>query len=383
MDMRKIIVLIVFSCIAGWSYGQKNNIQSAANSFKYEEYADAKKYIDLASVHPKTLNSSKMWYYRGRIYLEIHKQDKSKLDPEAISKSLTSFMTYFDVDKTKMYEDSSRMYIINSAINCFIAGVEKYKAKEYKGAIELYDLVLKSLNYDKNKDLARNNVSEKSIYLNLYYAASAAEDKVISKKYLKKLIEINYNDANIYLYMAQILLEESDTASALSYIEKGRERFYDDKNLILKQVTLSIKMGKSDELHKRMSEDIEYDPGNSTLYLVRGILNEQNGNSVDAKKDYLEALELNPNYFIAAYNLGAMFFNEAVEIMNAARDIVDNNKYAKEKDRADVIFKQSVPYYELAMEISPKDADVAQRLIRLYARIGDDEKYQALKKRWE
>ena len=381
--MRKIIALLVFTGSFGATFAQKNNVQSAANSFKYEEYADAKKYIDLASAHPKTLNSPKMWYYRGRIYLEVHSFEKSKLDPDAISKSLSSFMTYFDVDQSRIYEDSSRVYIINAAINCFIAGVEEYRAKEYTKAGELYKLVLKSLDYDKNKDLARNNVSEKSIYLNLYYAASGAKDKKNSKIYLDKLIELNYNDANIYLFMSQLLLEEGDTAAGLSYIEKGRERFYDDKNLILEQVNLSIKMGKSEELLKRMSEDIEYDSGNSTLYLVRGILYEQKGDKEGAKKDYLEALELNPSYFIATYNLGAMLYNDGVEIMNAAREIVDNTKYTKEKEKADILFNEAIPHFEAALEINPKDADAAQRLIRLYARVGDDAKFQALKKEWE
>ena len=381
--MRKIIALLVFTGSFGATIAQKNNVQSAANSFKYEEYADAKKYIDLASAHPKTLNSPKMWYYRGRIYLEVHSFEKSKLDPDAISKSLSSFMTYFDVDQSKIYEDSSRVYIINAAINCFIAGVEEYKAKDYIKAGELYKLVLKSLDYDKNKDLARNNVSEKSIYLNLYYAASGAKDKKNSKIYLDKLIELSYNDANIYLFMSQLLLEEGDTAAGLSYIEKGRERFYDDKNLILEQVNLSIKMGKSEELLKRMSEDIEYDSGNSTLYLVRGILYEQKGDKEGAKKDYLEALELNPSYFIATYNLGAMLYNDGVEIMNAAREIVDNTKYTKEKEKADILFNEAIPHFEAALEINPKDTDAAQRLIRLYARVGDDAKFQALKKEWE
>jgi len=378
--MRKAIVIIILSSFVGWAYGQKNNVQSAANSFKYKQHADAKKYIDLASTHPKTSNSSKMWYYRARVYLDIH-TDKPGLDGDAIGKSLSSFMTYFDVDQSKIYEDSSRVYIINASIKCFVEGVAKYREKDYAKAKELYTLVLKSLNYDKNNDLPRNNVSEKTIYLNLYYTANAAEDLVLAKEYLNKLISLNYNDARIYLFMCQILLDEKDSVGALSYIKKGRERFYDDKDLIIREVNLSIKMGKSEELLKTMNEDIEYDSGNSTLFLVRGILYEKQGNKEAARKDYLEALELNPNYFIATYNLGAMYYNEGVEIMNAAKDILDNAKYAKEKSKGDAVFKQAIPYLETALEIDPKDSDTAQRLIRIYARIGDDAKYQALKKK--
>ncbi|MBL4755103.1 MAG: tetratricopeptide repeat protein [Flavobacteriales bacterium] len=380
--MRKAIAIIILSSTMGWAFGQKNNVQSASNSFKYKEYGEAKKYIDLAAAHPKTANAPKMWYYRGRIYLSIHEK-KSSLDPEAITKSINSLMTCLDVDKSKMYADSSSVYLMNGAIQCFISGVHEYQAKEYTKASELYELVLKTLEYDKNKDLARNNVSEKTIYLNLYYAANASKDNVKSKKYLDKLIDLGYNDANIYLFMCQILLEENDTVNALAYIEKGRERFYDDKNLILQQVSLSIKMGKSDALLKRMTEDIEYDSGNPTLFLVRGILYEQNGNKEGAKKDYLEALELNPGFFVAAYNLGAMFYSEAVEILTAAKEIVDNDKYAKEKDKAIALFKEGIPHLEAALEIDPKDHDTAQRLVRMYARTGDTAKYDALKKKIE
>ena len=381
--MKRIIALIILTSTISWAFAQKNNVQSAANSFKYKEFAEAKKYIDLASKHVKTANSSKMWYYRGRIYLAIHESGNTKLDADAIAKSVTSLMTCLDVDKSKMHEDSSRIYLMNGAIKCFVEGVNKYRAKDYVKASELYTLVLKTLAYDKNKDLARNNVSEKSIYLNLYYAAHGADDKAKSKEYLAKLIELNYNDANIYRFMSQILLEEGDTGAALGYIEKGRDRFYDNKDLILDQVTLSIKMGKSDELLKRMSEDIEYDDGNSTLYLVRGILYEKNGEQEKAKEDYLIALELNPAYFIAAYNLGAMFYNDGVKVRNDAKEIVSNTEYAKEKAKADVLFKNAIPHFEAAHEIDPTDNDTIQRLIRLYALTGDTDKYEALKKKTE
>jgi DNA-binding SARP family transcriptional activator len=78
-----------------------------------------------------------------------------------------------------------------------------------------------------------------------------------------------------------------------------------------------------------------------------------------------------------------MFYNDGVEIMNTAKDILDNTKYAKEKGKADALFQQAIPHFEAALEIDPKDSDTAERLVRLYARTGDDAKYQALKKKME
>ncbi len=178
--MVRVNIIMILVLLSGLGFAQKNNVQSAANSFKYKEYAEAKKYIDLASKHVKTANDPKMWYYRGRIYLSIYNAGNSKLDPEAIEKSVLSLTTCIDVDERKMYKDSSSVYLMNAAIGCFIAGVNSYKEKNYERANMLYSLVLKCLDYDKNKDLARNNVSEKTIYLNLYYAAFGANDQAKS-----------------------------------------------------------------------------------------------------------------------------------------------------------------------------------------------------------
>ncbi|HIA35963.1 MAG TPA: tetratricopeptide repeat protein [Flavobacteriales bacterium] len=377
--MVRVNIIMILVLLSGLGFAQKNNVQSAANSFKYKEYAEAKKYIDLAAKHVKTANDPKMWYYRGRIYLAIYNADNSKLDPEAIEKSVVSLTTCIDVDERKMYKDSSSVYLMNAAIGCFIAGINSYKEKNYERANMLYSLVLKCLDYDKNKDLARNNVSEKTIYLNLYYAAFGANDQAKSKEYLQKLIDMNYNDPNIYIYMSALQLEEKDTASALSTLGKGRDRFYDDKGLILQQVSLSIKAGKSDELLNKLNDDIGYDDGNSTLYFVRGILHEKKGNIEEALKDYKETIELNPAHFMAHYYLGAIYFNMGAEIMNKAKEIKNNDLYTKEKTKAEEQFKLALPYFEIAHEIDAKDTDVLTRLARLYARTGNDEKYKEMK----
>jgi len=377
--MKKFLFISLFSGLLLSAMAQKNNVQSAANTVKYKEWADGKKYIDLAAVHPKTSNSPKMWYYRGRVYLGVHEDKQKTVDPDAIGKSTESLVNCLNVDEGEMYKDSATYYLMRAAILCFYEGIGQYKAGEYEKAAKLYDLVLKSLKHDKSKDLARNNVSEKTVTLYLYYAASGAEDKEKSKTYLEKLIEMNYNDPKIYLFMSRLQQEEGDTASALSSIEKGRERFYDDKNLIKEQVALSIILGKSEELMKKLNEDIEYDQGNASLYVIRGTMYEKQGNLESAIVDYKEAVDINPSLFIANYNLGAIYFNDGVQIMNKAKDILSNDLYNKEKAKADAKFKEALPYFETAYELDPKDQVVAQSLLRLYVRVGEDEKYQQLK----
>ena len=208
-------------------------------------------------------------------------------------------------------------------------------------------------------------------------------DNKKARIFLQKLIEMKYNDPNIFMGMSKILLQENDTAAALKFIEQGRDIFNDNYALIKEQVKLYSLLGKSEELLKQLSEDIDYDPENSILYLIRGSLYEKQKSFDEAEKDYLKTIELNPDYFIANYNLGALYYNQGVIISNAAKDILDNKVYAKEKEKADAKFKVAIPYLEAAYKIDKKDIATMQSLKILYARTGDTEKFNVMKEKLE
>ena len=95
--------------------------------------------------------------------------------------------------------------------------------------------------------------------------------------------------------------------------------------------------------------------------------------------DYKKAIELKDDYFDANYNLGAMIYNQGADMNNAANDIKDNKKYNDAKAKADERLKQALPYLEKANEINPKDKNTLISLKQVYARIGDQVKYQKAK----
>jgi len=158
-------------------------------------------------------------------------------------------------------------------------------------------------------------------------------------------------------------------------------KFYDDIDLIKVQLDLYLKLGKIDILQKKLTGDIEYDPYNSLLYFIRGNLFEKQDMLAEAEKDYLKTIELDPSFFIANYNIGAIYYNQGADIMNIARDIESNTAYAKEKEKADAKFKQAIPFFEAAHQIKPKDIYTVQKLKLVYARVGDTEKFEQMKKK--
>ena len=116
------------------------------------------------------------------------------------------------------------------------------------------------------------------------------------------------------------------------------------------------------------------------LYFNRGTIYDQEGDLVNAEIDYLKAIEIEPSSFGSNYNLGALFFNKAVELNNTANSTSDNNKYKKLKKQADEFFNKALPYLESASSLNPKDKNTLLSLKQLYYMKGDYKRSDEMKK---
>lgn len=361
-------------------FAQNMNVQSAAVSLKEGDLAAAKDYIDKAAANEQTANNYKMWYYRAKVYYAI---DTSKtlhsLDADACEKAAISYINCIKTDTKGWYTDECKGTVWVTGLSLYNNGVDAYNRGEYDRAIRYYTQIFDVFPYDAEKNLKRNNVTVDILNKNLYFAYNKLGNRAESKKYLTKLMDVGFNDPRIYLYMEKIYLDEKDTATALTYLEKGREKFTENTDLINEELNIYILQGRTDVLLKKLSDAIEVNPEDQLMYYNRGVINEKNKNYAAAEADYKKAIELKDDYFDANYNLGAMIYNQGADMNNAANDIKDNKKYNEAKAKADERLKQSLPYLEKASEINPKDKNTLISLKQVYARIGDQVKYQKAK----
>ena len=99
----------------------------------------------------------------------------------------------------------------------------------------------------------------------------------------------------------------------------------------------------------------------------------------NAIKDYKAAIDINPSSFGANYNLGALYFNTAIEINNKA-NASDGNVYDKLKKQAKGLFAKALPYLEEAYALNSKDKNTLLSLKQLYYMSGDYKKSEEMKK---
>jgi tetratricopeptide (TPR) repeat protein len=392
----KNILLILSFIISTVAVAQKHNIVNAsialrnANKANGDEVGvlllEAKEYIDEAFSTESTANDPKMWNYRAPIYLQIALK-KPELDNLAILKATDAHIKCLQKgkkDKIIVKKWTSKEDILSGLVQCgyklFNLAIDHYNKGDYKTSLDFYDKIFEIVPFDDEDQLKRGNITKETILYNSFFSSNKLKDDTKSKELLQNLIDINFNEPAIYIHMSEIFKREKNIEKAIEYLSLGREMFEDDQSIINTEINLYIELGRTSELLKKLGEAIEIDTENSLLYFNRGTIYDQEGQLENAEKDYLKAIDLDPSSFGSNYNLGALFFNKAVELNNSANSTSDNKKYKSLKDKSDVYFNRALPYLESSYSINPKDKNTLLSLKQLYYMKANYKKSDEIKK---
>lgn len=355
---------------------QQNKVVSAWNYYKpeYEMLDKAKSNIDDASVHESTMGKPKTWYYRGLIYQKIYKHAKyGNLDEMALEKAYESYKKALEIDPNYEFKDEVNQNIAALSGDFFNRGLDEFNAKDFNRALNSFEWVLKIRSNDMNA------------LQNSALCAERLGKLDVAKTYYQKILAVDQKDPLVFLSLANIQKKEGDMAGAIKTITEGRKVFPADNKLIISQLDLYLGSDKVKEASELIEVAIAGDPTNANLHFAKGTLFDKMGNKDVAAQSYIKAIELNSSYFDANYNLGAMYFNQAAEMVNAANNLPPNKfkEYDAAKAKYEAKFREAMPYLEKAHEINPKDMSTMESLKQLYARLGLLEKSSAIKKKME
>jgi tetratricopeptide (TPR) repeat protein len=298
----------------------------------------------------------------------MYKHEKyGTLDPDPLVVAYQSYNKALEIEPEYENKEEILQYKMQIANQMFGQGVEYFQAQKYEQALSSFENVLKVSGTDTTATL------------NAAFSAEKSGNKPKAKQYYNRLVEMNYGDPRIYIFLSNIYKSEGDTAQALNTIKKGRQRFPADNNLVIEELNVYLFSGKTKEAREMLNVAIQADPKNPSLYFAKGTVMDQLGEKAEAATAYKKAIEIKPDYFDAYYNLGAMYFNEGAEMANKANDLKSNAEYAKAKEQFDAKFKEAQPFLEKAHELNPSDTNTMISLKQLYARTGDQVKYDAIK----
>ncbi|HQQ12950.1 MAG TPA: hypothetical protein PK855_07300, partial [Bacteroidales bacterium] len=91
---------------------------------------------------------------------------------------------------------------------------------------------------------------------------------------------------------------------------------------------------------------------------------------------YEQAIALNPEYYDAIYNLGALYINESNKLQVKANDLPlsETKEYDKITEEANILIRKALPHLEKSYELQPSNQETIQVLKSIYNRFKMDDK---------
>lgn len=360
-----------------------------ANAVK--DLRECKRLIDDAAAHPKTANSPKMWVYRAAVYFEIARKvdDLNKETPDAAKIAAEALIKCYETDTKQSWKDQFEFYLVNVANVLFNAAVSEYQNKNYDKALDYYQTCLKFIPMDSKGDLKTININEDILYQYSYYAAMAKGDTKQTKEFIGKLIERKFNDPKIYSAIAKVYMDEKDTANALAQLGLGRERFPADQDLMNMELDIYLKQGRTEILLKKLDDAIALDDQNKIYYFARAATYEKMGKIDLAELDYAKAMEIDPYYFDASFNLGVLNVNKATPLIEQLQKTYKRADQEVLDVQIRAIYTKALSYFEKCLEMGvpngnkQEEYDLLENMQRLYKNVQNYAKEAEMKARKE
>jgi len=354
--MKKVLLSILLAGVGTATFAQKSEIAEAKKAWglyqitgasgtdvakKLETLNAAIKRTDAAIAHEKSKNLPDAWSYRALLSSAAAMADTSNLqNADAYLK-----VAQEAVDKSKSLDtkgsekeniEQAELNISNAVRNI---GVLAYQKKDYKTA------------YEKFNQATVMNPKDTSMYLNAGIAARGLEDYPKMIDSYKKVIGLNHPEAGT-LYeeiVSTQLTALKDTAAAMATINEAKAKYPENINFITSETQIYLQTGDVVKAESTLATLVAKQPGNATfqaalgnVYLQQALKIQSDMNKIDAKK---------------------------VKEMNAA------------KDKRDALVEKSVPFFNKALEIDPKNVGALENLKTIYTFKNDTKNYNDVKAR--
>lgn len=401
--MKKIILSMFLVMAVTTTFAQKANVSKAKNKALMEnpDFTGARELIKLALEDPTTKDLSSTWNVAGLIgYKEnellsnkqlLGQKVDADVKGKAIMESYDYYIKAYELDglpdakgkiKPKLQKDikSKIKEYYSQNQNLIAYGAHLFENKKYDETIKVFDIYL---GIPKLPMMADEIKLDSNYYMIKYYNAIAATNAEKSEKAIQLYKELT-NEGYQELQVHQLLYEEyfklKDTVNYVKVLKAGFEKFPQEAWFLQNLINYYIFTNQSKEALTYLNNAIEREPNIAQYYYVKGNLAESMGLIKDAREAFDKSLELDPNNADSYAGIGRLKYNQAVKMSDSANEIKDNKLYNAAKDKADLVFKESIPFFKKASEINPKEGEYKRTLRTLYYRLKMDKEFDALEK---
>jgi tetratricopeptide (TPR) repeat protein len=371
---------------------QNSNVVSAALEYKkytpalYSQDFDeakkvlmeAKEFIDPAMKHESTKDEDKAHYYNAVIYFGL--MELSGMEGN---------------EDLKAYQNEETMKMVKESM--MIA----YNSRKYKRDVE--DFV--------NQKVAMANMAGKTFFEQEKY--EMAYQGFAGAFELQKMIEIEDEDMKTNALISAknavaTMKKEGKSDEALEFIESTREVFPKNADLAIEGVNIALDNGNMEKAEEFFKAAAEVDPKNKLLFSSMGSIYlasadkayvELNAMEITdegyvekaeevetlytkAENNLKRALEIDPEYLDASYNLGVLYLGRGEKLTQKANQMDFNDpQYEPTMTKSEEMYKNAIAPLEVYIKQDPNNVGVLTVLFQVHRKAGNTDKALEYKKR--
>lgn len=296
------------------------------------------------------------------------------IHPDPLPEALKAYQEALKLDDKDKLNKKVKENLDRMKMQCENDAVRHFTHKEFDKALQKFELIQE---ISKTEEVYGSFLDTVIIY-NSALAARNAGDHEKSAYYFERSADIGYGGSDTYYLLKNEYVSLNDSAKALDALERGLVVYPDSTLIIFELVNYHLSSGNSEEGMKylEMAEALASD--NPSIYFAKGTLFEKLGNSEEALKAYQQSIDVDPEFYNSWFNIGALYFNTAVEMYEKANAIEDLKEYNKAKAEADEALKLAIAPLEKAHTLNTEDQACLETLSTIYYRLQMTEKREAV-----
>ena len=379
--MKKAVLVIAALGATYVGMAQDKYVTSAFTAYNAKDYDEAKMDIDKAMSSPETKEKPKALFVKGNVYVQLQQIDKYK-DAHPYREAMQAYMKLAEV-KPDYEKDEVNGKLFYGAQMYYNDAIKAYDEKKYAEAIELLKNTVKIHDLGGGKRFEKfqaakyfDTVAARAYQsmANCAYSAKNNEEAIRLISIVKNNPITKSNDNYIILLESYEKFNKDNAnkmaAEELAATQEARAAYPNDVNIRNMEMNTYLRMGKLNELLKKMEETAAAEPNNADVnfnvgLLYQGMASPKEGTPKPAnaaelysksEAAFTRAVRLSPESAPYNYNFGTLYYMQAYDINAQMNNVTGNSaadlkKYDALKLKRDEFFTKATPYFEKAYSV--------------------------------
>ena len=371
-----IYIWILLPALIAEAGAQENSLDLANTCYHRNHLDTAAEIIDALVNNKEYETNPQVWLMRGKIYHAIFESDNldfQEIHPEPLAEAVKSYTMSLQTDTDSAFIHGNIRRLKLAKRQFINRGIEDYKSGFFKISLESFNHALEINNLQWIQE------TDTSAVFNAGMAAWKTGFYTEAEKYFSQCAAMTYGGQEVFLHLADIYEINREKEKLEKILQSGIEQYPENnRRLILRLIDYYFIEGKRDAALNYFRELIENDSLNPRWYFLQGVFMEKIRQPGWAEESYKNAIRLDSAFTEVWFHLGALFYNQGVELMTKARDPKHAAEKATIKAQAREKFQRALPYIENAARLNPDDKSIIEVLFGIYTLLGMKEQAEEI-----